>query len=388
MKKVLFVSLFGSPFSENNSRLNSIYDYSQAEKLIITSDFDHGKKEYRPQYAGSRNVVYLHVPQYYTNISLRRLYSHVCFAKQLNLFLKTITNIPDVVYCAMPSSTAAFVCGKYCKRLGITFVIDVIDLWPDSLIPVNRFFKFFRHLLFPWRYLTVSAYKYADILIGESQKYVNIAHKYNSSAPAYPVYLGVNRELVESLKNKSSVCLQKPEDEIWICYAGSLGNSYDFDTLLESVRFLNGTCKYRLLFIGGGEKQVYLESKLKEYNINGEITGNVSYNDYLKYLSYCDIGINIFKKDTLVVHSYKFNDYVASQLFILNSLLGETAEMIDHYEVGKNFDFKDNPLMKVLNEVCLNWTEYKLQRQNNIRLIEEVLDKKKIYSELMANILK
>lgn len=388
MKKILFVSLFADPLSENNSRLNSVYDYSQAEKLIITADFDHSKKEYRSQYSKNRNVVCLHVPRYKTNISLGRLYSHVCFAKQLDSFFNTIMDKPDVVYCAMPSSTAAFVCAKYCKRLGIKLVIDVIDLWPDSLIPVNRFFKIFKYLLFPWKYITIFAYKSANIIIGESHEYVNIAHKYNFSAPVYPAYLGVNQEQIDNLRRKSNIHLEKPKDEIWICYAGSLGNSYDFESLLKAVKRLEGTCTYKLYFVGGGEKQSYLEAKLREYNINGEITGNVSYSDYLKYLSYCDIGINVFKKDTLVVHSYKFNDYVASRLFILNSLEGETAEMIDQYEIGKNFDFADNSLIEVLYEVCSNWFKYKEFRQNNTRLVEEILDKKKIYSELMSTILK
>ena len=66
--------------------------------------------------------------------------------------------------------------------------------------------------------------------------------------------------------------------------------------------------------------------------------------------------------------------------FILNSLEGETAEMIDKYKIGKNFDFTERPLDLVLNDVITNWDKYVLYRQNLSNFIDEKLNKKKIYS--------
>lgn len=71
----------------------------------------------------------------------------------------------------MPTSTAAYVCGKYCKKHGVKFVIDVIDLWPDSLRPIvagikNRLLNLF---IFPWKYITIQSYKMADVILGESK---------------------------------------------------------------------------------------------------------------------------------------------------------------------------------------------------------------------------
>lgn len=386
MKRILLVSLFGDPLTDNNSRLNNVYDYIDTERLIITADFDHGRKAYRTG-KSDRNVEYLHVPSYRGNLCFKRIYSHICFAFRLWKYLNGLVEKPDVIYCAMPTSSAAWVCGRFCKKHNIRFVIDVVDLWPDSLLPINRWFKMFRFILYPWKYLTIIAYRSSNIILGESIQYAKIAQKYNSKVPVYPIYLGIDSNQIMRLKEQSKVSLEKDINEIWICYGGSLGNSYDFDVLLEAVKNIHGNCNYKLWFVGGGENQYRIGKKIEELGLNATITGEIPYEDYLKYLSYCDIGINIFKKDSLVVHSYKFNDYVASGLFVLNSLEGETAEIIDQYQIGLNFDFDNNSLVKVLKEVCVKWDDYKGYKQNNILLINQKMEKEKIYRPVLSKIL-
>ena len=90
--------------------------------------------------------------------------------------------------------------------------------------------------------------------------------------------------------------------------------------------------------------------------------------------------MNIFRENTKVVYSYKFNDYVAMNCFVLNSLEGETAEMVDEYQIGRNFNFSDNPLPEVFEDTLSHWDVYSSWRENHQKLIDEKLDKAKIYS--------
>ena len=94
------------------------------------------------------------------------------------------------------------------------------------------------------------------------------------------------------------------------------------------------------------------------------------------------IAVNIFRKNTRVVHSYKFNDYVATKCFILNSLIGETADIISSYKIGLNFTFERDSFVMTLLKVVDNWEYYKYWRENNNRLIDEILDKKIVYEQL------
>lgn len=385
---VLLISLFGDIGASNSRIYNILYYISGLNMRVITSDFDHGKKIYKER-DKKENSLYIHVPSYKKNLSLERIYSHIVFAYRLGKFLNSLSEIPSSIYCAMPTSTAAYICGKYCKKHGVKFVIDVIDLWPDSLIPIVGGIKgkLLKYLVSPWKYITVQAYKMADVILGESKQYANEAAIYNRIASVYSLYLGVDKNKVNCLISESRIFLNKPNDEIWIGYAGSLGTSYDFETLIRGVAALNNKYRYKLFFIGDGVCRADIECLIRQYSINAEITGFLRYGDLLKYLSNCDIAVNIFREDTKVVHSYKFNDYVATNCFILNSLSGETADMIEQYKIGLNFDFKEKTFDKALLQCLKNWDIYGEWKMNNERLVDEVLDKKKIYSKMKAILL-
>ncbi|EYE62303.1 hypothetical protein M127_4925 [Bacteroides fragilis str. S6L5] len=56
--------------------------------------------------------------------------------------------------------------------------------------------------------------------------------------------------------------------------------------------------------------------------------------------------------------------------------------MIEKYKIGKNFNFDDNSLKNVLVDILDNWSFYEKYRNNNQILLNEILDKNKIYSSL------
>ena len=380
MKKYLLVSAFTN-IKVTNNRMLTIFNQIDGEKMVVTTDFNHAKKRYyESNEAEHPNQVALHVPCYKKNLSIKRIWSHLIFACQLKKYLNSLSEKSSAIYCTMPTSSSAYVCAKYCKKHGVKFVIDVIDLWPDSLLPLVKGKAVIKTLLYPWTYLTRYAYKSADVIMGESVKYANEAKKYNQKADVYPVYLGVDMHIINSVKEEKPVLLAKPEDEVWIAYAGALGVSYDFSTLLEAVKSIHGRYKYKLWFVGDGVRRGEIESLIKQYGLNAEITGFLPYDQLLGYLSYCDIAINIFRKDTKVVYSYKFNDYVAMDCFVLNSLEGETAQMVDEYRIGRNFNFSDLPLSIVLEDTLRNWERYSKWNNNSQKLVEEKLDKEKIYA--------
>ena len=380
---MIFVSLFGE--RRGNNRAANILRYLNDDVMFITSDFDHSRKQYKTpeELSGAFNI---HVPSYRKNLSLDRVYSHIVFAYKLRKKLNSLQEVPTTIYCSMPTSTAAYVCGKFCKKHNVKFVIDVIDLWPDSLIPIMgrigaRFVKF---LIWPWQFVTIQTYKMADVILGESRQYAHEAACYNHRASVYPLYLGVDKKKVSELITESKLILYKPDDEIWIGYGGNLGVSYDFETLIKGVSALNGKYRYKLFLIGDGICRMEIERLINLYSANAEITGFLEYGDLLKYLFFCDIAVNIFRDNTKVVHSYKFNDYVATNCFILNSLPGETADMVDQYKIGLNFDFGDNSFDKVLLRCMKNWSDYKEWKINSEQLVNDLLDKEVIYSRIRS----
>lgn len=380
MASIIFVSAFTNIVSPNN-RTRTILERVDGETTVLTTDFNHGAKRYYDQgEAEHEQQILLHVPAYKSNMSIKRIWSHLIFAKKVNNYLSSLDKKPDAIYCTMPTSSSAYVCAKYCKKYGVRFIVDVIDLWPDSLLPLVKGKSIVKALLYPWTYLTRYAYRHADVIMGESKKYAYEAKKFNSKAKFFPIYLGVDTNITNKIKENPTVHLEKPSGEIWIAYAGSLGVSYDFDTLLSAVKNIHGSYKYKLWFVGDGVRRNEIQSYITECGLNAEITGFLQYEKLLSYLSYCDIAINIFRNNTKVVYSYKFNDYVAMNCFVLNSLEGETADMVEKYHIGRNFNFTDTPLSTVLEDTLQHWDEYKGWKSHHQKLIDEKLDKEKIYS--------
>lgn len=389
--KVLVISLFGS-YSENsnNSRITNIVSaFRDCEVQVVTSNFDHGGKtikHYQPRIVGKVEIAYLPVAPYKSNLSIARLYSHLLFAIRLKKWLKGLNYRPNLVYCAMPSSTAAYVTGQYCKHNNIPFVIDVIDLWPDSLIPIMPMRKLIKILVAPWKWITNCAYKSADYISAESRSYMQQVHQVSSHVPASYTYIGVDMSMCRKLIQSSQVKVNKPDDEIWLCYSGSLGNSYGFDVVLEAIKYIHiKGIKYKMWFVGDGEKRREIEQFSEECGLNVEITGRLPYDDLLKYLSVCDIAFNSFNENTLVVHSYKFNDYVATNCYVMNNLKGETSEIVENYGIGCNYN-KGN-LNSCLLGVCLKWGDLKSSLQGKMeKLVREKLDKDIIYACLIDDI--
>ena len=392
MKRVITIAAFGFDVRERTNERGAsfvrAFKNCGYQVTHVSTDFDHAQKAYvdlpLEENVDGVCVKRLHVMAYVKNLSVRRILSHLQFANKLRKFLNSLEDKPDYIYCVTPTSTSAYVAGKYCKKHGVKFIIDLIDVWPDSLMPLYKT-KLIEIATAPWSYITHRAYKMADYICGESIKYANHAHQFNPSVPWYPVYLGVNKEKTRILVAESKVVLSEKKAPIRLCYGGDLGNSYGFDAILEALTYIQEKgVAYEMLFVGGGDRQEYIEDYSKDHNLNVTITGKIPYCDYLKYLSSCDAAFNAFTKNTKVVHSYKFNDYMATGNFVLNNLKGETAEMIDKYKIGVNYD--DKLLGQVLYDVCTKWDKYQLYKNNIEGFVHEVLDADVIYPKVIKDI--
>jgi glycosyltransferase involved in cell wall biosynthesis len=390
MHNLFIVSIFGN-INNINSRVYKLDRAFEYHTTFITTNFDHSRKEFKSLVQSDLSrikIVYLEVPRYSKNLSFKRVFSHLVFAYKLYRFLNTLENTdkPQILFCLMPTSSAAWVAGRFCKKNKCFFVIDIIDLWPESLIPITQNNLFIKFLVKPWEWLTKRVYKYADYISAESKAYSQIAYENNSDVKASHTYLGVNIQQVNEIIQTSPSKNFRTANEIILCYGGSLNNSYDFDTLLNAIRYIHDKgLNYKMFFFGDGEKRTEIITYSNLNNLNIQVTGRLAYDKFLSNLASCDIAFNPFFENTKVVHSYKFNDYCAAGLFIFNNLRGETAEAVDKYDIGVNYTKKD--LSEKLFEVLEKWDFYKEKRNNIKFFIDKELDSQKIYKKLYDDII-
>ena len=75
------------------------------------------------------------------------------------------------------------------------------------------------------------------------------------------------------------------------------------------------------------------------------------------------------ESDSIKNQKLLVEDYAAKNSFL----------MVDEYMIGRNFDFDGNPLTHVLEDTIAYWKDHKEWKNNCQKLVEEKLDKEKIY---------
>ncbi|MDE6398145.1 MAG: hypothetical protein K2L51_02380, partial [Clostridiales bacterium] len=135
----------------NYFELRTQYVYRELVRLgydvsMIVSDFDHITKCKREE--TRENTFFLPTKPYAKNLSLKRIRSHLNFAKQA--YKQVCALSPDLIYCLLPLNSLAKKVDKYKRKYAnIKVFFDIYDLWPESLPAGNAV----KRLLSPWRKL-------------------------------------------------------------------------------------------------------------------------------------------------------------------------------------------------------------------------------------------
>lgn len=380
-KSILIISVFGKVREESNDRVNNLYDFSPFErKKIVTTDFSHHNKAKRIG-EDIRSVDYIKVPTYSKNLSGRRILSHWVFAVKLFFYLRKLENKPNYIYCVLPTPSSGLVAGWYAKKHKITFVTDIIDVWPDGLFPINSTFNRLKFLFKPWEILSKKVYELSDFICAANRSYASIARKYVMDIPTQHFYLGTSFD--KEGHTQENLPIQKPSDEIWIGYGGNLGHLYDFDLMIEGIQFAQKQTgkKLRFILVGGGVLEDELRLKLSQIStLPFYISGNVSYNQFLGYIEKCDISLNIFKENALISMSYKLYDYFACKSFVINNLVGDADEIIDEFGVGLNVNKSNIGLQ--LSKAVSGLDKFNLEKNEKFENLYNLLDRKKIIKKI------
>lgn len=294
---------------------------------LITSKFQHWLKKFRTeeemdriQDAAKCHVTFIDEDGYTKNVQIKRILSRRGLTKRIKAHLEA--NSYDLIYCQIPDNHLASVAAVHAKKMGIPFVVDIEDLWPEAMrmvldVPVVS------DVLFSYFSITAKkTYKLADAAVGSSDTYRDEPLKYNVRVPkSVTVYVG--NELgafdAEAKDNLSNV--DKPENEFWVTYAGTLGTSYDIATLIRAADILakRGVDGLRVVLLGDGPLRPEFEALAKE--LNGKVTfvGYVPHSLMAAYLVKSDVTINSLVRKAAQSIVSKIGDYLASGHPMINT---------------------------------------------------------------------
>lgn len=348
MKTALIISCF----SWYDNRLKPIKELLQSKYkykvYCFTSDFIHTTKNYIEE--KNPELEYIHVPSYKKNLSIKRFISYICFGNRINKKIKELS--PELIYLVLPPNNTARYCLRYKKRHPfVLYYIDLIDLWPESM-PINNKLK--NNLLMKkWALLRNSSFIYADHIFVECNYYRERLQGIIDEKKSSVLYLtremtNAEKELVESnLKKK-----QHSDSLVSLCYLGSINHIIDIERVCSLIQEIKKTrFDVELKIIGDGESRKELIKRAEDAGAKVTYHGKI-YDQIQKIelLSTCDYGLNIYEDGAAVGLTIKSIDYFSMGIPIINTIKGDTWEMVSQYKVGINYGSSVNDCVeKILN---------------------------------------
>lgn len=357
-------------------------------KLIIT-DFYHGTKSPRPAPKSDKyhfEIIQCHEPGYKANVSVQRIYSHYVWGKNVEKYLK-LTGKPDVIYCAIPSLTAAVRAAKFCKKNNIKFAVDLQDLWPEAFAMTIKN-KILQKVFLPMKWYIEKAYAATDLAIGVSDTYVGrilqVNHKLKSGIS---VFLGSNGNQFDDGRLKYN--LERTENELVIGYIGTMSTSYDIPCVFDALAKVQKRGKVkkpiRFILIGGGSDEEKFKTYGKNTYSNHIFLGKKPYNEMAGLLCGCDIVINPIVKGSAASIINKVGDYAMSGKPVINTQeSSEYKKLINDYQCGINCECgNSDEVADAIEILALDENLRKQMGKNASKLAKEKFDRRYTYQKII-----
>ncbi len=256
---------------------------------------------------------------------------------------------PDVIYTSSPDLFVAFFALLFAKIYRIPVVVEVRDLWPESIVQYNGISS--KNLIILVLYqLEKWIYKRANQLVFTMEggkEYIKDKgwDKKINLGKVHHVNNGVD---LEEYKNNLEEFTLKDEDlestdTFKAVYIGSIRKVNNVGTLIKAARYLKNNPKIQILIYGDGTEKEILAKKAEEYGGNVVFKGRIE-KKYIPYiLSKADV--NLINVRPAGINKYgcswnKLFEYMASGKPILCNLPVE-YDLIQRHHLGVTKKFAD-----------------------------------------------
>lgn len=360
---------------------------------LITTTFQHWEKKQRDleqiekeQYPFGLKFIY--EPGYKRNVDLKRIRSHKKAAQNLRMLLEREADY-DLIYAEIPPNDVALTAAEYAHSKGIPFVVDVNDLWPEAMRMVLDIPVVSDILFYPLLRDAKKVYSLVSGVVGTSDEYRDrpfLEQKRN--VPRITVYVGNEITQFDEGAKAQQNSVSKTDGEFWVGYAGTIGTSYDIETLVLAGEELarRGMKQVRIKILGGGPTKEALEELVRARQIyNVEFVGYAPYDKMAAYLTNCDVLVNSFVKKAPQSIVTKIGDYLAAGKPMINTCSSpEFRKKVEEDGFGINIEAESvDTLADAVEKFCENPGLCREMGDKARKIAEEQFDRPKAYEEII-----
>ena len=353
MKNILFLTHYFPP--EVNAPANRTYEHAiiwqklGASVTIITNhpNHPHGRlyDGYKNRWFSTEIMDGIRIIRVKTFLTANKgnIERSLNFIVYFFLAIKASTLVKniDVIIATSPQ----FLCGlagNIIKKIkNKPFILEVRDLWPDSIIAVkiikeNLFIKLLR-------IIEKKMYHSADRIVVLTNSFKK--HIIGFGFPGEKIMTipnGVNLNLFNSVKEQK---IDRTFDftdkgKFIVSYIGTFGLAHGIENIILAAENLQNNSNIHFLLVGDGSKRNTLLSLVKKIGLtNITILPLQPRKVIIKLLELSDVGVITLINSSLfstVIPSKIFEYMAASKPLIISAPKGETTKIIDKYHCGIN----------------------------------------------------
>lgn len=218
------------------------------------------------------------------------------------------------------------------------WVMEVRDLWPESIIAVGAMKRNRAIRYFEW--IEKRLYKSANHIVVVTDTFKKKIIERGISEDKISVFKnGANLELfIPKRRNEFLEQKLNLKNKFVFAYIGTHGMAHGLSFILNSIKNIEKTIpEIRFLFIGDGAEKKNLVQQSKDLKLTNTIfIDSVTKKEVVEYLSLMDVAlVNLKKSDTFkTVIPSKIFEAAAMEKPILLGLEGETQGIIEKYNAG------------------------------------------------------
>ncbi len=246
---------------------------------------------------------------------------------------------PDVIFASEPSPVTLIIPAIVQKwRRRVPLVCWVQDIWPESAIYTlntrNKLLIGLLHSMSGW------IYRRADIVLIQSPAFRPMLERFGIESSKIHVFPNTAPDGFKPQPRGAIAHKEKlgDSDAFYIMFAGNIGESQDFETIIAAAKLLHHRSKLQWVIAGSGRHLPEVKRQVQASGVSDRITflGRLPEENMPGYFAYADaMLISLKNRDIFsLTIPYKLQCYMACGRPIIASLAGEAARTIKIAKAG------------------------------------------------------
>lgn len=223
---------------------------------------------------------------------------------------------------------------KFLKKAPIFFWVT--DLWPESLEATGTIKN--KKILDKVGSFVSLLYKYSDRILVTSKGFIPRVKKLGGTDEQIIYFPQWAEELFKKKVDKNFRDILIPSEGFKVMFAGNIGSSQDFETIVEAAKILKNHPDIYILILGDGLMKEWAIKEISKNNLNKNFIflGRKPLETMPEYYSLADVMLMSLTDTELfsITVPAKLQSYLACGKPVLASINGEGADIVDEAKAG------------------------------------------------------